>query len=351
MNERVRSFHTRSGRLADKAWRWILAPAARLLAFRMRELICSHGRISYERLAGCVFVFATLAFASQVLSPAADHSHQESITTPAGVAPEIRRDRSLDYAWLKKSQRADYVPLVDYLVPPDGYTRVNVIDNGFADWLRHLPIAPIGTPVTTGGKKTVLNGDDSALGAVIALQPNSSRLLSGANMLIRLRCEYAWSVDADMSAAFHFTSGHFMSWSAWCEGIRPQVNGRNVKFKKRCEKDDSRSNFCGFMETLFHYTSSLSILDDTRPAEDMTLAAGDIFLGQGRDAPPLMVIDAATDGAGDVRVLLGRAGIPAQTFHVIRADNGSPWFSVSQKGSIELGGHRYDADHLRRWVR
>ncbi len=339
------------GRCCGWVWRFAGGPFVRLIAMRAASAIHARVSISYERIACCVFVAVVLACASQAISPAANHDSAFDDEDPLPVVTVLPRDRVKDYVWLSKSERNDFVPLVDYLAAPQGYTRISLPQGGFADWLRHLPIAPVGTPVTGSNRKTILAGDSALLAAVIALQPRSGRALSGVNMLIRLRAEHAWAVGDKEAAAFHFTSGHFMPWSAWAEGVRPTVVGRDVKFKKSAETDDSRSNFCAYLETVFNYTSALSILDDTRPPNEITVAAGDIFLPREKNAAPLMVLDAVTDGAGDVRVLLGRAGIPAQTFHVIRGSDGLPWFDISQSRAIEFDGLHYEAERIRRWVR
>lgn len=303
-----------------------------------------------HRLSGALLAALVLISGTQAMSPVAYYQAASSQAVPS-ARPAPARDRSGDYAWLSSAKRADYVPLADYLAAPAGRHRVEVAENGFADWLRHLPIAPVGTPVTAAGGKIVMEGDDSRLAAVIALQPGNRRLLSGGNMLIRLRAEYAWSSGEHDRIAFHLTSGHCVDWHSWSEGVRPRVDGRSVEFKATRHRDDSRPNFCAYLETLFNYTSHQSLFDDTRPPTDATVAPGDILLKSDRKCEPLIVLDVAIDADGGVCVLLGRCGIPAQTFHVIRGADGSPWFTLTQSGSIEFDGGSYEYKHLRRWVR
>ncbi|MFQ5496112.1 MAG: DUF4846 domain-containing protein, partial [Phycisphaerae bacterium] len=84
---------------------------------------------------------------------------------------------------------------------------------------------------------------------------------------------------------------------------------------------------------------------------DRTIAPGDIFLRPGPRGHALMVLDLATDARGGVRMLLGEGGRPAQTFHVLRSDHGSPWFPVSRSLRIDLAARgRFALRHLRRWV-
>lgn len=340
-----------TGQLTAGFWRHAARPALLLTRLRVRDLAHTLEGCSYRRV--CAFACATLilACAGQVMSPAALPLLGDRVIAPPPPPSQSPADRVGHYAWLSRSQRSDYVPLAEYLVAPAGFGRVDEPTDSFGQWLRHLPIAPVGTPVTSSNGKVVMAGDDARLAATIALQPRNGRLLAGPNMMIRLRAEYEWATQRGGQLAFHLTSGHLVAWKPWAEGVRPIIQGREVTFRKTGLKDDSRSNFCAYLETLFNCTSALSLLDDTRPVENATLSPGDVFLPRGRNAQPLMVLDVITDSTGEVRVLLGRGGMPAQTFHVIRGADGSPWFGVTQRTAIEFDGEMYDVKQLRRWVR
>ena len=195
-------------------------------------------------------------------------------------------------------------------------------------------------------------GDDPNLAAVVVLQPHTRRLLSATNMMLRLRAEYAWSAGDLDALGFHFACGHLSNWKAWARGMRPLAAGRSVRFAETGIKDNGRTNFCVYLETLFRFASAASLLDDTRHVRDITVAAGDIFLRTGRGAHAVMVLDIATDSRGRIRVLLGQGGHPAQTFHVLRDKSGSPWFVIGQSQLIHLGRRgKFGMDQLRRWVR
>ena len=190
------------------------------------------------------------------------------------------------------------------------------------------------------------------LTAVVVLQPHTRRLLSATNMMLRLRAEYAWSAGDLDGLGFHFACGHLSSWRAWARGIRPLAVGRSVRFAATGIKDDGRPNFCVYLETLFRFASGASLLDDSRPVRDATVAAGDILLRTGRGGHAVMVLDIAMDPHGQIRVLLGQGGRPAQTFHVLRDEGRSPWFMVGQSRLIRLGRYgTFRVDQLRRWVR
>jgi uncharacterized protein DUF4846 len=254
------------------------------------------------------------------------------------------------YAWLSKRETAAYAPLIDRIPVPDGFTRIPAPAGSFAAWLRNLPVAPEGTPVTTGKRKLVLSTGDAGLAAVIALQPRTEKALSGPNMLVRLRAEYCWATKRLSDLGFHFTSGHLAAWSEWADGRRPNVNGKDVSFTPSAEADGSRESFCSYLETIFQYSSVYSVFDDTRKVEDGSIAPGDVFLRPGKNAYSLLVVDAATNAHGEVCVLLGDAGTPAQTFHLVKSPAGTAWFPIVQGNNVTISAKReLRMVDLRRW--
>lgn len=298
------------------------------------------------------FLFAVIVLVStrRASPPTSLQSERPETTRSVGLDSHLARDAK-PYAWLSRKTAAAYVPLVDRIPTPEAFTRVEVARKGFADWLRYLPVSPADTPVTTGRRKVVLKADAPTLAAAIALQPTNDRALAGANMLTRIRAEYRWSSGQLEGLGFHFTSGHLASWKGWESGERPNVKGREVTFTKQFEPDSSRENFCSWLETVFRYGTCYSLLDDTTAVTDGSIAPGDIFLRTGRKPTTIMVLDACTGPKGELNVLLGEAAIPAQTFHVLKGSDGSPWFPVRQKSDIAIPGNRapLKLSELRRW--
>ena len=205
--------------------------------------------------------------------------------------------------------------------------------------------------MTTAKRQVLLRPDDPALATVIALQPSGERLLNATNMLIRLRGEYCWATGRAEYVGFHFTSGHFFDWRSWADGVRAEVKGRNVALSRTAPVDDSRANFCCYLETIFRYATVYSLYKDTQAAGDSAIAAGDVFIRLGQPGHAVMVLDVATDDAGQVIALLGQGGTPAQTFHVARSPSGSPWFPIAHTQPINLGKPGvFNAKDLRHWA-
>ncbi len=295
-----------------------------------------------------------LLFVALVLMTARQPPRQDAGTPDApshlGMSVQAEVDRPAQYAWLSARERKSYQPLIDRIPPPAGATRVYAAAGGFADWLRFLPVLPEDAPVMTAKRETILPADHPSLAAVIALQPQTTRTLTASNILIRLRAEYLWATGRAEQAAFHFASGYLSSWHEWAEGHRPMVRGRNVTLSRSAPADSSRTNYCGYMESVFRYGNFDSLWHDTDKAADFSVEGGDVFLRRGRGGHAVMVLDVATDPQGRVAVLLGQGGSPPQTFHVLRGTDGSPWFALSRTAPIDLGPKgQFQLTDLRHW--
>lgn len=315
------------------------------------------GRGSLRPAAGSMHAIAvvfgvSLVFAvtNHVSSPA--RLAGEQARSPMASEPTLSRsDRADQYAWLSRKQRVGYEPLIDRMAVPAGFNRVGVAEGSFAEWLRHLPVAPVDSPVKSAKGRVILAAGHPNLAAVVVLQPHMARLLSAGNMLIRLRGEYCWSAGQTENLSFHFMSGQRYAWQAWMQGVRTVLRERKVVFRKTDSRGCGRADFCQYLETVFRYASTYSLLDDTRRVEDGAIGIGDILLRPGRPGHAMLVVDVATNADGDVRILLGEGGMPVQTFHILQSDADNPWFPFSREGKIDLAGRGgFEMEHLRRWA-
>lgn len=332
-------------------WRCVCVPflrrgRGRLLASAARLPACS-----WRRLALAPAALLAIASANRALSPSAstwfpDLSFADA--SPSGPP----RNRALDYPWLPLRRACEFESLKDRMACPPGYVRTAVAPNGFAEWLRHLPVAPAGSPVRTSTKAVVLDADHPALAAVIELEPLAGKLNAGVNMLLRLRAEFGWWCQDYDILSFHYACGLRSDWRAWSAGQRPVTCEKGLRLEETDPPDAGRASFCAWLDALLRHSSGGGVLDDTRSVSDATVAAGDILVDPAAGGTALMILDVAMDATGHVRVLLGEAGTPAQTFHVLKGGDGSAWFPISQAGCIDLGPRGpFDLRHLRRWAR
>ncbi len=334
-----------------EAWTNVVIPFCRRARVRSLSLAGKLPRCSFRWPGVALFALLILGSSSYDRSPAqwvgVDNSEKAKLPLDAHVT---RADAEA-YAWLSPAQRRCYRSLAERLAAPPGFSRVEAPAGSFAEWLRHLPVAVEGSPVRSARGRILLAGDHPNLATTVVLQPHRRRLLDSANMMIRLKAEHAWTAGDLDQLGFHSTSGHTLRWRAWTRGLRPIREAAGVRFIRTETVGQSREQFCRYLETLFDHASNTSLLDDTRPATDGTLAAGDIFLRPEPNGHAVMILDVATNAHGGVRVLLGQGGSPVRTFHVLRSDGGSAWFPLTRSQTLTLAGAgALTINDLRHWV-
>lgn len=228
------------------------------------------------------------------------------------------------YPWLSK--RVPVRSLESAIAPPAGFTRVEVKADSFGAWLRGLPLRAAGTPVHDFQGREILPGDSPLLAAVAELDVGSADLQQCADSIIRLHAEWLWSRGQKDRIAYHFTSGHLAKWSAYAEGDRPAISGRNVSWVRTGSEDRSRAAFRAYLDMVFTYAGTLSLdREKKRPARE-DVQPGDFIVAGGSPGHAVLVLEVAVNAAGERVVLLGQGSIPAQDFQVFTQGHNDPWF-------------------------
>lgn len=233
------------------------------------------------------------------------------------------------YPWLAPDA-ATSDTLATRIAPPPGFTRVPAQAEGFAAWLRQLPLRPPGAAVHLHDGSVKPN--QRAHHAVVALDVGARDLQQCADAIIRLRSEYLWSRgDAD-AIAFEYTSGTRVPWSKWRRGWRPKVQGRDVTWVRSASASRSRATFARYLRAIMTYAGTASLSRELETASLADLAPGDALIQGGFPGHAVLVLDEVRDDAGERLILLGQSYMPAQDFHVLvnPADPArSPWFRVA----------------------
>ncbi|MCK6484144.1 MAG: hypothetical protein HUU22_11355 [Phycisphaerae bacterium] len=293
---------------------------------------------------GLVFVVARR---TQPPDPTAGLGSAPNASQPA---PLDRAARAAQYGWLSQRDRAAYQALIERVAPPPGFRRVDAPSGSFADWLRHLPCRPADSPVLDGRGRTIRPADDPTLALVLQLQPSRAGLLNAANMVYRLRAEYLWAMQKLDAARFTMTSGAECPWARFAAGERPIVKGRDVTWKPGRPAGGGREPYVGYLETLFKYSSSISLDRDMRRVTGGAVEPGDAFVRVGRPGHAMIVLDVAVDESGQRRMMLGQGGTPPMTLHVLRGADGSPWIAWDGASTLHVPpAPPMPASTWRRW--
>lgn len=237
------------------------------------------------------------------------------------------------YGWL------DDVPtrrLSESFEPPMGFARVPVAPGSYGAWLRHLPLAPAGTPVRNHDGSRKPNQDSAA--AVIAIDVGERDLQQCADAVMRLRAEYLRAAGRREDLSFNFTSGDPYPYARWLAGVRPRVEGNEVRWVQRAAVGDSRRQFRAWLDLVFTYAGTWSLEREARPVPSVSnLRIGDVLIQGGFPGHALLVVDLARSSTGETAALLAQSYMPAQSIHVVvnAADPaGGPWYRLDDERPI-----------------
>src|SRR5262249_6355108 len=155
----------------------------------------------------------------------------------------------------------------DSFAPPSGFVRAAAVGD-FGEWLRHLPLAPAGTPVRfhDGREKP----DQSEVAAVIDIDVGGADLQQCADAIIRLRGEYLFASSDVGHLAFDFTSGDRYDFQSFAEGVTPAVAGAKVTWRTGKRRDLSHDSLRRWLDIVFRYAGTLSLSRELRPVPHLS---------------------------------------------------------------------------------
>ena len=217
---------------------------------------------------------------------------------------------------------------------PEGFERLPDDGDGFANYLRSLPLAEKGVPVRTMSGEVV----DSLLPYTyrVVNLPLLHEFEQCADVCIRLRAEYLFRTRQFWRIHFDDTQYHTM---------RYYWGGYQKKF----------------MSYLFHvykFANTESLIHELPRRSLQEMKSGDIFVYSAKDREDkeyghaIMVADVAIHPKTSKKIfLLLQGSTPACNMHILKNQANptiSPWFEIEEKDSVlDLGTATYKRDELR----
>lgn len=210
---------------------------------------------------------------------------------------------------------------------PEGYTRLPQAEDSFGSFVRSYALLADGEPVHLYDGR--LKGNQEAAAAVFALP-----VLAGgdvqqcADSVMRMYAEYLWHTGRQEQIGFHFVSGFWFDYPTYRAGGRPKIDGNSVSWRQTASYDDSYGTFEDYLYTAFAYSSTLSMWEETEPADIGSARIGDVFLRAGSPGHVVMVADVCENDQGQRALLLAQGYMPAQQFHVLNNPlrENDPWY-------------------------
>lgn len=217
---------------------------------------------------------------------------------------------------------------------PEGFERLPDDGDGFANYLRSLPLAEEGVPVRTMSGEIV----DSLLPYTyrVVNLPLLHEFEQCADVCIRLRAEYLFRTRQFWRIHFDDTQYHTMRyyWGGY------------------------QKKFMSYLFHVFKFANTESLIHELPRRSLQEMKSGDIFVYSAKDREDkeyghaIMVADVAIHPKTGKKIfLLLQGSTPACNMHILKNQANptiSPWFEIEEKDSVlDFGTATYKRDELR----
>jgi hypothetical protein len=233
--------------------------------------------------------------------------------------------------------------------PPSGYVRIGAAPQSFAEYIRNLPLKPVGSKVLyyDGRIKS-----SSVYEAVVDMEIGKRDLQQCADACMRLRGEYLYSLKAYDQISFTLVNGFKVNYSEWIKGNRVVVKGNKTYWSKTRAPSNTYKDFREYMDFIFTYASTLSLSKEMKSRDINELAIGDVFVVGGSPGHAVIVVDIAQNKNGEKVFMLAQSYMPAQETQILKnmQDPGmSPWYSADIAEKLYTPEWTFELNHLKTW--
>jgi len=254
------------------------------------------------------------------------------------------------YCWAKGYNIKN--ALINRIQTPEGFTRVEVEQGSFADWLRYLPLKEGKPDVHLYNKN--LKGNQNVHHVVVDIDVGESDLQQCADAVMRMRAEYLYSKSDYENLHFYFTSGDNIGFKKWSVGNKVVINNNKVSWAKNSKNDTSYKSFRSYMNTIFMYAGTASLSKELKKVTDKKqMQIGDIFIVGGFPGHAVLIVDMCENKkTGEKLFLIQQSYMPAQEIHVLKNfnnDNLSPWYSINYGDELKTPEWTFSEASLMRF--
>lgn len=233
--------------------------------------------------------------------------------------------------------------------PPPGYHRDSLPTGSFGAFLRKFPLEKHGAKVYeyNGREKHAL-----VHVAVLKADIGNRDLQQCADAVIRLRAEYLYSEKRYGDIHFNFTNGFRADYRKWAEGNRIRVKGNQVNWYAATTPDYSYPVFRKYLDHVFCYAGTLSLSKELKAIAYTEMQPGDVLIQGGSPGHAVLVVDMATNEAGQKVYLLAQSYMPAQSIHILKNPENSclsPWFELKDNPVIHTPEWNFTPKDLKRF--
>ncbi len=240
--------------------------------------------------------------------------------------------------------------IVERIVPPNNFNRINTDARSFAYYLRNLPLKPHDTKVKY--YNGIIKPNFWVYSAVIDLDIGERNLQQCADAVMRLKGEYLYKSKQYNKIHFNFTNGFRVDYSEWMKGKRIKVEGNKTYWTDQGTPSNTYKDFRKYMNIIFAYAGTLSLSAEMISVDINDMQIGDVFIQGGSPGHAVIVVDMASNDNGNKVFMLAQSYMPAQDIHILKNPNNkkiSPWYSLNFEGDLETPEWTFKKTDLKRF--
>ena len=218
---------------------------------------------------------------------------------------------------------------------PEGYIRQGLDKDSFGAYLRSLSLKQENNTVYLYNGKPKARQDVHE--AVLTIDVGTKDLQQCADAVMRLRAEYLYGLKRYDDIHFNFLSDN-----------KPRY------YKDHADAARSRKSFRKYMDYIFSYANTASLLKELKKIDIGELQPGDVFIQQGNPyGHAVIVIDVAVHTKTKKKIfLLAQSYMPAQEIHILKNfnnENLSSWYEADIADLLETPEWTFYKGDLRRF--
>ncbi len=233
--------------------------------------------------------------------------------------------------------------------PYDGYERFAM--DAYSEWLIAHPLKRNNQVMYYDG--TLKDSRDIYV-AVFDYEIGDRDLHHCADAAIYLRASYNYSNGFLDRLTYTFTNGIESSYLDYLQGYNyVEMNGgRDLIRKIGQPREDSCKTFRQWLDLIWNYAGTASLVDDTYAISMFEMEPGDIFLQGGYPGHAMTVVDMAENENGHKIFMLAQSFMPAQEQQIVMNPlTRDVWFSLDDLNYIITPEYTFTPGQLRRFIK
>lgn len=234
---------------------------------------------------------------------------------------------------------------------PLGFSRIQVVEGSFGQFLRELKLKPHGSVVNyyDGSIKNV----SGVYCGVVDLPIGNRDLHQCADAIMRLRADFLRSEKRFDEIQFRFNTGFEARYDKWMEGYRIHYTGSRFYWTKDTGASDSDKSYWKYLEYVFSFAGTYSLAQELPKVNENDMQIGDVFLWGGHPGHGVIVIDMAINTeTGEKLFMLAQSYMPAQEIQILENPNNdkiSPWYNLNFGEFLKTPEWQFEKGSLKRF--